>query len=141
MRRGLALIGTAAAFAAAAGLPASAASASSAERAGSKSVDVRDDFFAPSDLTISKGTKVKFKWDKTNGNSHNVTLRKGPKGVKKGCPKKGKDAFSPLISKCNKSSTGAIGVKFTKKFDKPGTYDFLCTIHPDVMKITVKVKK
>lgn len=141
MRRGLALIGTAAAFAAAAGVPASVASATSPERTSSKSVDVKDDFFAPNDLTVAKGTKIAFKWDKSNGNSHNVTLRKAPKGVKKGCPTKGKDAFSPLISKCNKSSTGAIGVKFTKKFDVSGTYDFICTIHPDVMKITVEVKK
>jgi len=32
------------------------------------------------------------------------------------------------------------GFKFTKKFKKPGKYNFYCTIHPDVMKMTVKVK-
>jgi len=116
-------------------------SSPAAERASTKTVDVEDDFFAPDELKIAKNTKVAFKWNKVNGNSHNVTLRSGPKSVKKGCPKKGKDAFSPLISICNKSSSGAVGIKFTKKFDVSGTYDFLCTIHPDVMTITVKVKK
>jgi plastocyanin len=134
------VIGAVAAVAAMAGAPA-VGSSPAVERAGAKTVAVEDDFFAPDELNIAKGTKVAFKWNKVNGNSHNVTLRKGPKGVKKGCAKKGKDAFSPLISKCNKSSTGAVGIKFTKKFDVSGTYDFLCTIHPDVMTITVKVKK
>ena len=51
---------------------------------------------------------------------------KGPKGVKK---------------KDFKSATGSIGIKFKPTFEKKGTYDFLCTIHPDVMTETVKVKK
>lgn len=115
--------------------------ATSAERAGTPTVKVGDDFYSPTSLKIKTGDKVKFKWDATNVNSHNVVLRDGPKGVKKGCPTKGPDAFSPLISKCNKSSTGSIGIRFTKKFDKPGKYDFLCTIHPDVMKISIAVGK
>jgi plastocyanin len=106
-----------------------------------KTVKVVDDFFTPTTLKVKKNTKVKWKWDSSNTNSHNVTLSKGPKGVKKGCKTKGKDAYSPLISKCNKSSTGAVGIKFVKKMNKPGTYKFFCTIHPTVMKMTVKVKK
>jgi plastocyanin len=126
----------------AAGIAVPAASAGTAEhRAGTPSVSVADDFFAPTTLNVKKDTKVKFKWDPSNTDTHNVTLQKGPRGVKKGCPTKGKDAFSPLISKCNKSGNGAIGIKFTKKFDVKGTYDFVCTIHPDVMKLTVKVSK
>jgi plastocyanin len=105
------------------------------------SVKVADDFFSPTTLTVKKNAKVKFAWDSSNTNSHNVTLTKGPKGVKLGCKTKGKDAYSDLISKCNKSSTGAIGVKFTKKFDVAGKYSFICTIHPDVMKLNVTVKK
>lgn len=132
----LGLVAAAAAFA----VPASGA-ATSAERAATATVKVGDDFFSPTELKIKINDKVRFKWDGTNLNSHNVVLRHGPKGVKKGCPTKGPDAFSPLISKCNKSSTGSIGVKFTKKFDKPGKYDFLCTIHPSVMKINVAVGK
>jgi plastocyanin len=126
----------------AAGIAVPAASAGAAhQRGGSSSIDVADDFFAPATLNVKKNTKVKFKWNAANTDSHNVTLQKGPKGVKKGCPTKGKDAFSPLISKCNKSGTGAIGIKFAKKFDVKGTYQFVCTIHPDVMKLTVKVSK
>lgn len=104
-------------------------------------VQVADDYFAPTTLKVKRDTKVKFKWNAANTDSHNVTLQKGPKGVKKGCPTKGKNAFSPLISKCNVSSTGAIGIKFKKKFDVKGTYHFVCTLHPDVMKLTVRVKR
>ena len=45
------------------------------------------------------------------------------------------------ITKCNKSASGSIGINFTPTFNKKGTYDFVCTIHPTVMKLTVKVKK
>ena len=89
-------------------------------------VKVGDDYFAPSELKVKKGTKVKWKWLKDNGNPHNVTLEKGPKGVSK------KD-FS--------SKTGTIGITFAKVMKKPGTYDFVCTIHSTVMTQTVKVKR
>ena len=100
-------------------------------------VKVLDDFFSPDTLKVKKDTKVSFKWDKMNLNTHNVTLKKGPKGVKKTkqpCAK-GK------ITKCNKSASGSIGINFAPTFNKKGTYDFVCTIHPTVMKLTVKVKK
>jgi len=109
--------------------------------AATKTVNVEDDFFAPVTLKVKKNDKVNWKWSSSNTNSHNVTLTKGPKGVKKGCKTKGKDAYSPLISKCNKSGTGAIGIKFKKKMNVKGTYKFICTIHPTVMTMTVKVGK
>lgn len=89
-------------------------------------VKVADDFFSPTDVKIKPNTKVKFKWDPANINSHNVVLSKGPKGIDK---------------KEFKSATGAIGIKFGPVFEKKGTYDLLCTIHPDVMKLKVTVKK
>ena len=89
-------------------------------------VKVVDDFFAPVDVTVKPNTQVTYKWDKTNLNSHNVIIQKGPKGINK---------------KDFKSATGSIGVKFKPVFEKKGTYDFLCTIHPDVMKMKVSVKK
>ncbi len=104
-------------------------------------VDVVDDYFSPSTLKIKLNDKVNWKWDSSNTNTHNVVLQKGPKKVKLGCKTKGKDAFSPLISKCNKSESGSIGIKFKKKFDVKGSYSFLCTIHPTVMKLDVKVTK
>ena len=57
-----------------------------------------------------------------NINTHNVTLKKGPKGVKK--------------KRVHVQTSSAAGFTFTKKFKKPGKYNFYCTIHPDVMKMT-----
>ena len=101
-----------------------------------KTVKVRDDFFSPTSVKVKKDAKVKFKWGSSNINTHNVTLKKAPKGVKKSKPCTG-----GKITKCNKSGSGAIGIKFNPKFNKKGTYNFICTIHPTVMKVTVKVKK
>jgi plastocyanin len=91
-----------------------------------KKVKVGDDFYAPTNVKIKKCGKVKWKWLPTNGNPHNVTLTKGPKKVNK---------------KHLTSATGSIGIKFARKFKKPGRYDFVCTIHPTTMQMTVKVKK
>jgi len=88
-------------------------------------VKVLDDFFKPTNVKIKKNKKVTWKWG-NDFNTHNVTLKKGPKGVKK--------------SKFTSQTSSAEGFKFTKKFKKPGKYNFYCTIHPDVMKMTVKVK-
>jgi plastocyanin len=89
-------------------------------------VEVGDDYFSPDELKVKKGTKIKWKWRSDNGNPHNATLDKGPKGVKKG-------DFS--------SKTATISYKFAKVLKKPGTYEYLCTIHPTVMTQTIKVKK
>ncbi len=86
---------------------------------------VADDYFSPAKVTVKQGNKVKFVWDSMNINTHNATLDKGPKKVKK------KDFTS---------RSGAIGIKFTPKFQKKGTYKFICTIHPVVMQAEVKVK-
>ncbi len=102
-----------------------------------KKVGVYDDYFAPATLKVKKNTKVKFKWDKFNLNTHNVTLKKGPKGVKK----TKKPCSKGKITKCNKSASGSVGINFAPKFNKKGTYNFICTIHPTVMKLKVVVKK
>jgi plastocyanin len=116
----------AAVVAAAAGLalPATGAIANG-KPAKPKPVKVADDFFAPTTVKVKSGTKLPFKWDKMNTDSHNVTLEHGPKGVKK-------SDF--------KSATGSIGIKFAPTFKKKGDYDFVCTIHPDTMTLTVTVK-
>jgi len=88
-------------------------------------VKVLDDFFKPTNVKIKKNKKVTWKWG-NDFNTHNVTLKKGPNGVKK--------------SKFTSQTSSAEGFTFTKKFKKPGKYNFYCTIHPDVMKMTVKVK-
>jgi plastocyanin len=102
-----------------------------------KNVKVGDDYYAPTKVNIKKNDKVKFKWLDLNINPHNVVLKKGPKGVKKSK----KACTSGKITKCNKSATGAIGIKFTPKFNKKGKYNFHCTIHPTTMKVKVIVGK
>ena len=91
-----------------------------------KKVSVADDQFTPSTLTIKKGNAIKFVWAQTNYDSHNVTLIKAPKGVKRA-------TFT--------SVTGTIGLLFKRTFAAPGTYHFVCTIHPGTMNLTVTVKK
>ena len=101
-----------------------------------KKVKVVDDYFSPTKVEVKKGKDVAFKWDSTNLNTHDVTMKKGPKGVKKSKPcAKGK------ITKCNRSAPGSIGVNFKPTFNKAGTFKFICTIHPTVMNVTVKVNK
>ncbi len=91
-----------------------------------KTVGVYDDYFAPADLKIGKNTSVRWVWDQFNGESHNVRLAKHPAGVK---PKQ------------FKSGTGTFGIKFKRKFTVKGTYKFYCSLHKDVMRMTVKVGK
>jgi plastocyanin len=91
-----------------------------------KKVKVADDFFAPTKLTIKKGNQVNFVWPNTNYDTHNVTLRKGPKGVKHG-------KFTSI--------NAVRGIHFKRTFLTPGTYHFVCTIHPGTMNLTVVVKR
>jgi plastocyanin len=90
-----------------------------------KKVQVSDNFFSPVKLAIAKGSSVNWVWSNTNFNTHNVTLIKGPKGIKKA-------KFTSI--------DGARGLHFKRTFTTPGTYHFECTIHPS-MNITVTVKK
>jgi plastocyanin len=90
-----------------------------------KKVTVEDDFYGPSRLKLTKGAEVKWQWKKTNLDSHNVTLVKGPKGIK---------------AKAWTSATGSSGIVFNRTFTKPGTYHFQCTIHPASMNLTIVVK-
>ena len=106
--------------------PVAAAGDGSAAKAKTYNVKVRDDYYSPIKQKIKKGDSVKWAWGNINIDSHDVTLKKGPKGVKRGD---------------YRSISGAIGITFKKKFKVPGTYNFYCTIHPDVMKMDVIVKK
>jgi plastocyanin len=68
-----------------------------------------DNFFSPSEKTVRRGTKVRFKW--TGNRPHNVTKASGPGG-----------GFASR-------TTRSRGVNFAKKFKKAGTYRIVCTIH------------
>lgn len=90
-------------------------------------VTVADDYFAPTNVKIKKGEKVKFVWDDFNTDTHNVVLgKKHPKEVK---------------ANDFRSSSGAVGLTYAPKFKVPGEYEFICTYHKSVMRMTVKVKK
>jgi plastocyanin len=87
-------------------------------------VQVADDFFLPAKKTVKPGTKVVWKWLDYNGNTHDVKLKKGPKGVKK---------FQSEILSAD--------VSYKKKLTVPGKYSIICSLHPDTMKLTITVKK
>jgi plastocyanin len=91
-----------------------------------KKINVADDFFAPTKLTIKQGNQINFVWQDTNYETHNVTLRKGPKGVKR-------SQFASI--------NAVAGIHFKRTFLTPGTYQFVCTIHPGTMNFTVVVKR
>jgi plastocyanin len=85
-----------------------------------RSVSVRDDFFRPGSVTVSRGGKVTWRW--RGDNLHNVRFRKVPGGASK-----------------RGSDTQASG-RFARTFRKRGTYRYVCTIHEDLgMKGTVNV--
>lgn len=116
----LALLGATAASA-----QAPAANASTAKKA---RVTVADFYFGPDNVTIKKGGSVKWVWSSANTYPHDVHLKKGPKGLKE------KATYSTKI-------TAVTDAEFQKTFKTPGTYHFICTIHPTEMHLTVVVKK
>jgi plastocyanin len=82
-----------------------------------KTVQVKDNKFVPTSITVTSGTTVKWVW---KGKApHNVTVTKGPKKFKSTTKTKG---------------------SFSKKLNTKGTYTILCTIHAPNMKMTVKVR-
>lgn len=122
---------TAAALAAFALLGVSAAGAdsgASASAAKPKLVTVNDFYFGPNSVTIHKGGSVKWVWSSANTYPHDVHLKKGPSGLKQ------KGTYST-------KTTAVTDAEFKKAFPTPGTYHFICTIHPTEMKLTVVVKK
>ena len=90
-----------------------------------KNVQVRDDFYTPTKVTVKQGQQVNWIWSKQNFDTHTVTLIKGPKGVNK-------KKFS--------SFQASAGVHFKLTFTKAGTYHFQCQLHPLTMNMTVTVK-
>lgn len=94
-----------------------AAAAVVAHTAAVKDVAVRDDFFSPKAVTVSKGAKVRWGW---KGKSvHNVSVTSGPAKFRSDFKTSG---------------------SYTRKLTKKGTYRILCTVHAPSMKMTIKVK-
>jgi plastocyanin len=101
-------------------------SASSPRPPKPKIVTVGDDYYAPVSVKIHRGVRVRWKWLMENFNTHNVVLSTGPRGVKK---------------REFRSSSGAYGINFVRKFTVPGSYKFVCTLHRALMQMTVTVKR
>jgi plastocyanin len=91
-----------------------------------KKVKVADNYFSPTKMTIRVGDKVNFVWAPFNVNTHNVTLVKGPKGVKK-------SKFTSLDASTH--------FHFERTFTVPGKYHFRCTMHPTVINLYLTVKR
>jgi plastocyanin len=126
MRRRIMIGAAVAAIASAVAVPLTTASPG-AKSSKTTQISVADDYFAPTDLKIKKNDKVKWVWSNENLDTHNVVLTgEHPKKVAK---------------KDFKSSSGAIGIQFKRKFEVPGKYGFICTYHRSVMRFELTVKK
>lgn len=93
-----------------------------------KEVSVADFYFGPEKLTLKEGQSVNWVWAESNTYPHDVHLKSGPKGLKE------KASYST-------KTTAVTDAEFEKMFTTPGTYKFICTIHPTQMHMTIVVKK
>jgi plastocyanin len=91
-------------------------------------VTINDFYFAPTAVTVKKGRAVKWIWSSYNTYPHDVHLKKGPAGLKN------KSRFST-------TTTAVTDAHFQRTFEVPGTYKFICTVHPSEMRMTVTVKR
>jgi plastocyanin len=82
-----------------------------------KTVQVKDNFFAPKKLSVTAGTTVRWAW--RGSAPHNVVVTKGPLKFK-----------SKTITK------GSYSRRVTRK----GTYRIVCTIHAPAMRMTLTVR-
>ena len=74
--------------------------------------------FKPQELTVVKGTRVT--WTQREAAPHTVVSRSEPKVLN-----------SPFMDK--------VGDKYSYTFTNPGTYEYLCTVHPEmVARVIVK---
>lgn len=110
------------------GAAATAANAPQQSKSKPKEVSVADFYFGPEKLTLKQGQSVNWVWAEGNTYPHDVHLKSGPSGLK------GKATYST-------KTTAVTNAEFEKTFTTPGTYKFICTIHPTQMHMTIVVKK
>jgi plastocyanin len=89
----------------------------------SQTVKVGDYFLSPGKLTVPAGKRVVWKWLSGNGDTHDVKLKRAPKGVKH---------FH--------SEYASTSYTYAKTLKKRGKYTVICTLHPDKMRQTITVK-
>jgi len=76
------------------------------ESIGGARISITKFMFAPATLSVASGETVT--WVNNDGATHGLAFKDGTKGV------------DPLLPKAN----------FSRTFDKPGTYDYICSVHP-----------
>lgn len=92
-----------------------AADGPAADAARTRSVTVGDDFFRPRSITVSRRDTVRFVWRRTR-HLHNVRAR-------------GRQS----------RTTRRSGYVYRRRFSR--TTRVICTIHPDTMRMTVRVRR
>jgi plastocyanin len=88
-----------------------------------KKVEVGDNFYSPSKLTVNKGSTITWVWPDEALDVHDVKLSSGPKGVKK---------FH--------SDPAGAGFTYKRTLKVPGTYKIICTLHEE-MTMTIRVRR
>jgi plastocyanin len=73
---------------------------------GDAKVSIANFAFTPGEITIAPGESVT--WTNDDGAPHGLVYRDGAKGM---------DLLLP-------------GASFNRQFDRPGTYDYTCAVHP-----------
>jgi YVTN family beta-propeller protein len=82
------------------------AATEAAHAGGSSHVAIRNFAFEPAQITVKAGERVT--WQNDDGAPHGVVYKDGGTGI---------DLLLP-------------GKSFARTFDKPGTYDYVCSVHP-----------
>jgi plastocyanin len=113
----------AAGVAALAVVPAAAIAGAATTPPAPKKVKVADDYFGPAALKVHVGGSVVWRWPATNTNTHDVKLKKGPKGAKKFW-----------------SDPAAADFTFKRKLKVKGKYTIICTFHQDMVQTITVVK-
>lgn len=83
-----------------------AAAADGAHAGGSAHVTIRNFAFEPAQITVKAGQRVS--WQNDDGAPHGLAFKDGAAGI---------DLLLP-------------GKAFARVFDKPGVYDYVCSVHP-----------
>ncbi len=86
--------------------------------AATKTVQVKDDVFAPTTLSVKAGDTVRWVW--RGEHPHDVAVKSGPQKFKSRVQNKG---------------------SYRRTLTRTGTYRIICTIHQPKMKMTVRVSR
>lgn len=90
-------------------------------------VQLGDNYYSPAQLSVKVNDSITWSWANIGGfEPHNVTLGVGPSGVP--------------TSDFQSATTAATSTRFTRVFEKPGMYNFVCSLHYE-MTMTVDVSK